>query len=543
MIRVIERYPILSIIFSVLVMFSFGVHYLDVTIMEARNFITAREMITDGNWLLTTMNGEPRYQKPPLPTWLAALSGLLFGIKNVIALRLPGILMVAVLGVSSYLFSLKLQLKKAHALINALITITSFYVVAIVIEAPWDIFTHGFMFLGIYHLYQLFKKSKGYWKHTLLAGLFIGLSIMCKGPISIYVLLVPFLIAYGISYKYTMFKAKAFSVFSVLIIALILGGWWYLYVRLVDPETFLAIAAKETGNWSSYNVRPFYYYWSFFVQSGLWTIPAVVALVYPYMKTRVKHLKAYKLSFWWVIMTVILLSVIPEKKSRYLMPVLIPLAINTGFYIDYLVRNFKSINKLEKIPVYFNFIIIGLIAVGFAFLWPFFGMLLLVVNLKLYAFAALVLLLCGIGIFWQLKKKNLKKVFYFTVVFYISAVALIIPLNNFESKTEGQESLSNLKSQALAEGYEVYALETVSPEFIWYFGDKIPSISTLDSIKNYTGSRFGLLSKTLSAQERSLLSKKFTLDSIGVYDLNQRAPEASGHRSRLRNNFYLLTKK
>ena len=39
-----------------------------INIMEARNFITAREMIVDGNWLLTTINGEPRYQKPPLPT-------------------------------------------------------------------------------------------------------------------------------------------------------------------------------------------------------------------------------------------------------------------------------------------------------------------------------------------------------------------------------------------------------------------------------------------------------------------------------------------
>lgn len=55
-------------------MFIFNLDVLDVTIMEARNFITAREMTLDGNWLLTTMNGEPRYQKPPLPTWLAAIS-------------------------------------------------------------------------------------------------------------------------------------------------------------------------------------------------------------------------------------------------------------------------------------------------------------------------------------------------------------------------------------------------------------------------------------------------------------------------------------
>ena len=50
--------------------------------MEARNFQAAKEMVEDNNWLLPTLNGEPRYQKPPLPTWLTAFSVLLFNSKN-----------------------------------------------------------------------------------------------------------------------------------------------------------------------------------------------------------------------------------------------------------------------------------------------------------------------------------------------------------------------------------------------------------------------------------------------------------------------------
>ena len=46
----------------------------EVNIMEARNFITAREMLDYGHWFHTTMNLEPRYEKPPLPTWMTALS-------------------------------------------------------------------------------------------------------------------------------------------------------------------------------------------------------------------------------------------------------------------------------------------------------------------------------------------------------------------------------------------------------------------------------------------------------------------------------------
>ncbi|NJW55184.1 hypothetical protein HC175_19915, partial [Salinimicrobium sp. CDJ15-91] len=116
---------------------------------------------------------------------------------------------------------------------------------------------------------------------------------------------------------------------------------------------------------TNYNVRPFYYYWSFFTQSGIWTIPAFVALLYPYMKSRVSNKKAYKFALLWTLSAVILLSIIPEKKSRYLLPVLIPMALNTGFYIEYLFRCFKTLEKKEKWVVYF---IHGLIAViGLAF--------------------------------------------------------------------------------------------------------------------------------------------------------------------------------
>ena len=83
MIRILEQRPILTIISVVGVLLLPYLGVLEVTIMEARNFISAREMITDNQWILTTMNGEPRYQKPPFPTWLTAMSGMLFGFKSI----------------------------------------------------------------------------------------------------------------------------------------------------------------------------------------------------------------------------------------------------------------------------------------------------------------------------------------------------------------------------------------------------------------------------------------------------------------------------
>jgi len=544
MLRKIESNPILTIVTVVLIMLCINIDVLDVTIMEARNFITAREMITDGNWILTTMNGEPRYQKPPLPTWLAAISGLLFGAKSILALRLPGILMVIVTGVATFVLSKKMLDNSSHAFINALITITSFYVIGIIIEAPWDIFTHGFMLVAILHLFLLFEKQNNYWKHTLLAGVFFGLSILCKGPVSLYVLLLPFLIAYGVSYKYKQFRPKLFSVFSFTIIALLVGGWWFLYVRLEDPETFIKITSKETGNWGSYNVRPFYYYWSFFTQSGLWTIPAFISLLYPFMKSRVSNLKAYRLSFFWTIFAVILLSIIPEKKSRYLMPVLIPLAINTGFYIEYLIRMFKDVkNKKESIPVYFNFGLIAVIGIGFPLIGFGLGPFLTGHILVLYILASIVLISIGILIFINLKRKQLRNVFYLCIVFMVGAFVTVLPL----SKTQSHSSynpISNLKFEAEKEEIRVYALNYVSPEMIWQYGDKIPPIQINNSSNNLPKEgRFGILSEELNNEYLLKLEDNYSIEKRDVYNLNRSAPDTRAYKNRLISHFYILTKK
>ncbi|MEZ4780866.1 MAG: phospholipid carrier-dependent glycosyltransferase [Flavobacteriaceae bacterium] len=540
-IKLIEHNPKLSIAVIAIIMLAFNMDVLEVTIMEARNFITAREMLTDGNWLLTTMNGEPRYQKPPLPTWLAAISAFFFGIISVFAMRLPGFLMVIALAKYNYLLSNQLLKNKQHSLINGLLTLTSFYVIGIVIEAPWDIFTHGFMLIGIYHLFQLFGKDKGYWKHTLMAGVCIGLSIMSKGPISFYALLLPFLIAYGLVYKYKHFKAKWFSVFSLLLLALVIGGWWYLYVRYADPETFLEITKKETGNWSSYNVRPFYYYWSFFTQSGLWTIPAFVSLLYPYLKTRVSHLKAYKFTLLWTLLAVVLLSIIPEKKSRYLMPVLIPLALNVGFYIEYLFRRFKNLtDKRETVPVYFNFGLISLIGLAF----PVAGYLLLKDTLTSgwlqFSLAAIVLFALGVLLLKALIKKQIKFVFYLCIGFMVAVFLFVVPLSIY-LKQDNYNPISSLKVELDKASEDLFSLGDPSPEIIWNYGGKIKPFD-INNLENQN-EPLNIIVQTAQKEDLEKLEQNYTIEFITTYSLNTVSEGTRGYKDRLSYNYYRLTQK
>ena len=540
--QLIKSYPILTLCLFIGIMMLPNLSTLEVSIMEARNFITAREMITDGHWLLTTMNGEARYEKPPLPTWLSALSAFIFGIKSVFGMRFPAVLMIMLLCSFVYKLSLKLELDRIHSLRNGFVCATSFYVIGIIIEAPWDIYTHAFMLVAIFYLFQVFEKLIVRSSHVMLAGLFMGLSFLSKGPISMYALLLPFLLAYAVSYKYRNFKNKWGAIVSMILSVLVIGGSWYVAVRTLDPETFHAIAEKETGNWTSYNVRPFYYYWSFFTQSGLWTIPAFISLLYPYLKSRVSNIKAYQLSFFWTIFAVILLSVIPEKKSRYLMPVLIPLAFNIGFYIEYLMNHFKAMKKGEKLPVYFNFGLIAFIGL----LFPFIGYFMMKDKLDgywiNYGIASITLFASGLFLFYWLFKSGLKMVFVSTLFFFGFALLTIVPLKEC-FRSENYKPISGLMEELENEGLKVYGFNYISPEMIWQFGAKIPPIKSDDKILLPFEERFGVLTNGISPEDALYLKSIYNIEEMATYDLNQVDPEARKYNGRLMNYFYVFTKK
>jgi 4-amino-4-deoxy-L-arabinose transferase-like glycosyltransferase len=541
MVKFFEKYPIASLSILVLLMLLIHLNVPTVTIMEARNFISAREMIQDNHWLLTTMNGEPRYQKPPLPTWLTAISGLIFGVNSLFALRLPAALMVLFLGVFVYLFSLKLSLPKLHSFNNSLIVVTSFYVIGILNEAPWDIFAHGFMIAGIYFLFKFFESPKQLWKNALLASFFVGLSFLSKGPVSLYALFLPFIIAYGFAYKFKDFKSKVIPFISFILLFIIIGGWWFIYVRVADADAFLKIASKETGNWNSYNVKPFYYYWSFFTQSGIWTIPAFISLLYPYLIKRVKNKKVYRFSFLWTIIAVLLLSLIPEKKPRYLMPVLIPLALNTGFYIQYLILNFAKLkNKKETIPIYFNFGLIALIGLSF----PFIIYLLLKNEIQnvttSYILTSLSLVLIGIYIIKNLIKKNIQNIFYLNILFIGAILVFGLPMSASINKNNTYNEINSLHQIKDNTHIAIYSIGEVAPELLWNYNGKIKNIYKNKTLQIPEENKFGLLVLNKDVLKISQkLSKNYQLQLMETYNLNS----GSKKKERLIRQFYLISKK
>ncbi|MBL4744881.1 MAG: phospholipid carrier-dependent glycosyltransferase [Flavobacteriaceae bacterium] len=520
MISVLEKNPLTSLLLVVSVMLFIHLDIPNITIMEARNFITMREMLQDNHWLLTTMNGQPRYEKPPLPTWITSIAGILFGAKNIWALRLPAVMMVYISGVFTYLISIKLNLSKQYSFINALIAITSFYVFAIINEAPWDIYAHAFTLITIYYLIGIFQSKTPLIKKGILAGFFMACSILSKGPVSIVALLIPFLISYGIVFKFGPLRKNWIPLLYTFFIALTLGLSWYVYIKMVDPLNFTAISKEEVNNWTQYNTRPLYYYWSFFIQSGIWTIPALISLCFPYILKKTRHKKIYTFTFLWTMTAVIILSCIPEKKARYLMPVLIPLALNTGIYIQYLMRSFNSMEAFwEKLVVYIGFGSIALIGL----ISPLFLYYILSTSSDANWTAGILLAITLFGssilIIYYLKKKEIHGVFYTVVFFMVSLLFFGLPITRSIPKNPAFNSISKLHTLEESHAIKSYTYKTISPELIWGYGDIIKELGSAQFLSKETS--YGLLvQQNELAHFKASLPKHLKVDKKAIYNHN-----------------------
>jgi 4-amino-4-deoxy-L-arabinose transferase-like glycosyltransferase len=336
------------IILAVLCFISFFAYreVVEVDLMEARNFVTAREMVTENHWLIPTMNGEIRLEKPPMPTWLAAWSSKLSGTRgNLAVLRLPNALAGCLLIFSFYGLSQAINRNSRQAFLSAAMLVTSVLVIDAGRTGSWDIFCHAFMVAALWGLWAGVENRAGIWSFVA-AGICLGLSFMSKGPVSFYALFLPAAIAYGYFYGFKNVKRSWQGLALALVICLCISAWWPLYIVIRHSAAGMMVAQKESDAWASRHVEPWWYYWHFLAFTGVWLVLAFAALCRPYSAERSENRRAQAFFLLWLAAALIMLSLIPEKKERYLLPAMIPLFLMTGDLVNGVIERFSK--KLDQ---------------------------------------------------------------------------------------------------------------------------------------------------------------------------------------------------
>lgn len=303
-------------------------------IMEERNVVTAREMVSDGNWLVPTMNGQLRLEKPPLPTWVAGAIEAVCP-NNLGAQRLAAGAMGCLWTWFLFLTARYIARRTDYAIIATVVFLTCYNTVLMGRSATWDIYCHALMMGAIYLLLRALNEERDYRWQLPLAGLFLGLSWLSKGPVSFYTLLLPFLLSIVTLPSITT-RGKWPYLGIMLGVAVVVGGWWYAYLLIMHGDAVTAVMAKETGAWTNHNVRPWWYYWRFFLEMGAWALPALASLALTYWKHHITMKRTYLITFCWTVGSLVLLSLMPEKKMRYLLPSLAPCALLVACILTHL---------------------------------------------------------------------------------------------------------------------------------------------------------------------------------------------------------------
>ena len=387
---------------------------------------TSKEMLNRGELLTQYIFDKPQFEKPPLYYWLCVFSFKAFGV-NEFSARFPSAIL-GILGVLGIYLLAKLFFNVRVALLSGVILATSIFYISLARACVTDmllcvLILYAFLFF-FYGYYSETKKKKWY----ILAFIFLGLSVIAKGPIGVFL---PVLIL-GLYLIFTkdLKRFKEFPLCSGLLAFLLVALPWYLMMYKVHGKEFIDVF------FGFHNVVRFlqpehksgdviYYYipvvmvgflpWSVFLPIGIW------------QAIREKVLKIKKINLFlalWVLVTLIFFTISRTKLPTYVFPIFPAIAIFIAKFWDSFLN--KELSKKQevftKVSFYLFFIAIISGIIGLDVLtrlkYP------TVANLSLLAGSIFAIFLMVSAVTF-LKKQYLKSL----IIAMVSFVIFIVPMS------------------------------------------------------------------------------------------------------------------
>lgn len=323
-----SRYLLVAVIASLLFFPFLGqVHLFD---WDEINFAEcAREMLVTDNYLQVQVNYMPFWEKPPLFIWMQVLAMKLFGV-NEYAARFPN----AFIGVITLLTLFYVGKRVVNAkmatwwvALYAASWLPHFYFKSGIIDPTFNYF----IFLAFFQVYLIRTANKA-WLHTILAGVFLGLAVLTKGPAAILIALlalgVYLVVNKGLNgYKPISLVAIAVSAFLTTCIwfglEVINNGWWMV-------NEFITYQIRLFQTEDAGHGGPFFYH---FIILLVGCFPASVFLFYRPSATNAdqKEFRRWMWIVFWVVL--ILFSIVKTKIVHYSSMCYFPLTFLAAYNI------------------------------------------------------------------------------------------------------------------------------------------------------------------------------------------------------------------
>ena len=291
-----------------------------------------RELFERHDFLITTLNGEPRYDKPILFYWLQALSVSLLG-WNEFALRLPSALAATGWTLATTAFVARVRDLRTGC-IAGIVLATSLLVALIGKSAISDATLNCFLAASMFTIYLYYLESRR--RYVIATFVFIGLGFLTKGPIAILVPGAVSLIFFG-SYGLWRNWLAAISDRIGWLLLLAINLPWYLSVYFRDGAGFIE------GFFLQHNLGRFDAAMEGHGGSFFYYIPIVLIGILPYTGLLIPMLRSgttlireplNRFLLIWFLFVLILFSVSGTKLPHYINYGLTGLIILLALQVD-----------------------------------------------------------------------------------------------------------------------------------------------------------------------------------------------------------------
>jgi len=218
------------------------------------------EMLRSGNFAATTLNGEPRFDKPILIYWLQAASVSLFGV-NEFAFRLPSAL--AAIGWMALLWRMvRRRCDPATADVAVLLAVTSIGVSIIARAAIADALLNLCLVGAMGSLLRYAETAQR--RHSVMAFAWMAIGTLTKGPVAIVLPLAVSLVLAARERRWRDWFRGAFDPLAWAVFVLLLTPWLWA-VNAAQGVAFFAgflgdhNIGRFTGTMHGHGGSVFYY--------------------------------------------------------------------------------------------------------------------------------------------------------------------------------------------------------------------------------------------------------------------------------------------
>jgi 4-amino-4-deoxy-L-arabinose transferase-like glycosyltransferase len=437
---------------------------------EAYVAVTARQMVSSGNWIVPFFDGKPRLQKTPLSYWLAASAAKITGGVNIFAVRLPSALLAVLSTVAIFYFVSDL-LGMRIAMLSSLIWSTSLCYIRYSHTGRPEMALTAFVAIAMLSFYSAVKSQsrKKQVFYMLIFWLSFSLAMLAKGPAPL-PLIFPALFFYFAVFRRWKLIGKLLPVMGVILFLLIFLPW-PIAVLMKFPQAagiwkneFLGRAAGEYAAGS----KPFYYYFgTMFVHFLPFCAFIPLAVTAPFYQIWQKKRETMFYMWFWFVAGIFIMSFSGGKRQHYILPLMPAMAVLAGIILDDMIFVQKSYSK--KFAAFFLAgHLFGIFAGGTgAVIWVIKKGILPQWQIVTAGFIALAVLF-AVSVLFGLRKR------YFATVFLFGGLCLVILALPLAKETTADENyiIKDFAQQVSrwAKDKPVFAYCDVDPSFIYYFG-------------------------------------------------------------------------